>query len=267
MAGTGLQIQVGRPMPTLAEAVAVAARRYPRDSRRAARIDVLPSEVSLASLGASCDVSGEPWRIPYGVRETDLGPAELVLYENEHALIAGPARSGKSTTLLTLAQSLRAAPGGADLYLAATGGRRSPLLASSVFDRTAGQGGEATAMLAVLRAHQGPVVMFIDDAEQFDDADGAITGLLSAARADLHVIAAGRSDILRSSYGHWAKKTLAVSKIGVIIRPNIDLDGELLGATLPRRSPVRMMTGRGYAVHNGDIELVQVALPHEQARP
>jgi S-DNA-T family DNA segregation ATPase FtsK/SpoIIIE len=217
--------------------------------------------VSLASLGAACELSGEPWRIPYGVRETDLGAAELVLYESEHAHVAGPARSGKSTTLLTLAQALRAAPGGSELYLAATGGRRSALLKSAVFDRTAGQGGEATAMFAVLRAQQGPVVLFVDDAEQFDDADGAITGLLSAGRPDLHVIAAGRSDILRSSYGHWAKKTLAVSKIGVLIRPNIDLDGELLGATLPRRSPVRMITGRGYAVHNGDVELVQVALP------
>ena len=31
------------------------------------------------------------------MRESDLGAAALVLYEGEHALIAGPARSGKST--------------------------------------------------------------------------------------------------------------------------------------------------------------------------
>lgn len=124
-------------------------------------------------------------------------------------------------------------------------------------------------MFATLRAQAGPVVVLIDDAEQFDDGDGAIVGLLSAGRPDLHVIAAGRSDILRTSYGHWAKKVLAVSKTGVLLRPNIDHDGDILGATLPRRAPVRMVDGRGYAVHNGEVEIVQVALPsaaHRQPR-
>jgi hypothetical protein len=29
---------------------------------------------------------------------------------------------------------------------------------------------------------------------------------------------------------------------------------------LPRRAPVRMTAGRGYAVHNGEVEIVQVAV-------
>jgi S-DNA-T family DNA segregation ATPase FtsK/SpoIIIE len=103
----------------------------------------------------------------------------------------------------------------------------------------------------------GPIVLLIDDAEDFDDGDGAIAGLLSAARPDLHVIAAGRSESLRSLYGHWTK-TVARSKTGVLLRPNIDFDGDLLGAALPRRAPVRMVVGRGYAVNSGEVEVVQV---------
>ena len=198
MAETGLQIQVARAMPTVADAVDAIARRHPAAGRRAARIDVLPAELPFAALPGASALDAEPWRIAYGVRESDLGTAELVLYEGDHALVTGPARSGKSSTLLTLVESLRGAPGGAALHLAATGGRRSPLAGCAALDRYAPAGGEATAMFATLRAQAGPVVLLIDDAEQFDDGDGAIAGLLSAGRPDLHVIAAGRSDTLRA---------------------------------------------------------------------
>jgi len=127
-----------------------------------------------------------------------------------------------------------------------------------VLDRFAAAGGEATAMFASVRTVTGPVVVFIDDAEGFDDVDSAIAGLLSAARPDLHVIAAGRSDSLRTLYGHWTS-TVRRSKTGLLLRPNIDLDGDLLGVTLPRRAPVQMIAGRGYAAHNGELDIVQVA--------
>jgi S-DNA-T family DNA segregation ATPase FtsK/SpoIIIE len=100
--------------------------------------------------------------------------------------------------------------------------------------------------------------LFVDDAEGFEDVDEAIGGLLSAGRPDLHVIAAGRSDALRSLYRHWTQ-TVRRSKNGILLRPNIDLDGELAGVTLPRRSPVPFVVGRGYLAQNGELEIVQVA--------
>jgi S-DNA-T family DNA segregation ATPase FtsK/SpoIIIE len=258
MAHNALQIQVGQPTPTLSAAVAAVAARHPAAARPEARIGVLPERVSFASLRAVSDLSGEPWRIPFGIRESDLRVAELVLYEGEHALVAGPARSGKSSALLTIAQSLRDGAG-QRVHLAATGGRRSPLRECPALDRFASAGGDATAMLAQLRTLTGPVVVLIDDAEDFEDADGAIAGLLSAAGPDVHVIAAGRSDALRTRYGHWTK-TVAQSKTGVLLRPNVDYDGDLLGAALPRRAPVRMVDGRGYGVQNGEVGIVQVGV-------
>jgi S-DNA-T family DNA segregation ATPase FtsK/SpoIIIE len=249
-----LQAQVGLPLPSAAEMVVAVAGKYPAATRYAARIGVLSVSVSVDALPTP-DLAGEPWRLPLGIRESDLDVAALVLYESEHALVAGPARCGKSTALLSLASVLRGR-----VQLAGTGGRRSPLRDCADLDRYAAAGGAATAMLAQLRSVDEPVVLLIDDAEGFDDADGAIAGLLSAGRPDLHVVAAGRSDSLRTLYGHWTQ-VVRRSKTGVLLRPNIDLDGDLLGVTLPRRSPVRLGAGRGYLVHNGEWDIVQMAGP------
>jgi S-DNA-T family DNA segregation ATPase FtsK/SpoIIIE len=254
MSPEGLQIQVARPGPSLADAIASIAARYGHEPRRARRIDALPAHVALPSLGAAPVLSGEPWQIPIGIRESNLEVAELVLYEGEHALVAGPARSGKSSALETIAFALR----GGGVHLAGVGGRRSPLSACPALDRYAGAGGEASALFASLRVVPGPVVLFIDDAEGFEDVDEAIAGLLAAGRPDLHVVAAGRSDALRSLYRHWTQ-TIRRSKNGLLLRPNIDLDGELAGVTLPRRSPVPFVAGRGYLAQNGELEIVQVA--------
>jgi S-DNA-T family DNA segregation ATPase FtsK/SpoIIIE len=254
MAPNGLQIQLGRPRAPLGEAAAAVAGRYLTSTPAATPVGVLPAE---AAVSGAAELSDEPWRIPIGVRESDLGVAELVLYEGEHALVAGPARSGKSLTLWTIADVL--AKAGGELMIAAVAGRRSPLPGCPALSRVAAPA-EAGAMLAQLRVHTGPIVLLIDDAEGIDDADGAIAGLLGAGRTDLHVVAAARADSLRTLYGHWTKE-IQRSKAGVLLRPNIDYDGELVGANLPRRAPVQMVTGRGYLAHNGELDIVQVAKP------
>ena len=50
-----------------------------------------------------------------------------------------------------------------------------------------------------------------------------------------------------------------VSKAQVKDAPNVDLDGDLLGVSLPRRAPVVLSEGRGYLVQNGELQLVQAA--------
>jgi S-DNA-T family DNA segregation ATPase FtsK/SpoIIIE len=97
-------------------------------------------------------------------------------------------------------------------------------------------------------------VVLVDDAEAVEELDGLLK------RPGVHVVAAARADALRSLYGHWTQDVRR-SKVGVLLRPDIDLDGDLVGVTLPRRAPVQMVTGRGYLAHNGELEIVQVALP------
>ena len=144
-----LQAQVGRPTPSAAAMADTVARKYPDTERPATRIGVLPSEVTVEQLTPP-DLAGEPWRLPLGIRESDLGIAALMLYEGEHALLAGPARCGKSTGLLSLAATLRRR-----VFLAGTGGRRSPLRDCTDLDEYAPPTGLA-AMLARLRTARRP---------------------------------------------------------------------------------------------------------------
>ncbi|MCU1692780.1 MAG: putative FtsK/SpoIIIE family protein [Frankiales bacterium] len=251
---SALQAQVGRPLPDLVGAVAKTVERWPGASTTATVVGVLPSDVALAELPPP-DLSGEPWRIPVGVRESDLQPGVLALYEGEHVLVAGPARSGRSTALWTFATAL--APAGC--HVVATGGRRSPLRDCPALDEWL-EPAELSAGLAALRSRTGPCVLLVDDAEGFDDGDGALAGLLGAGLPDLHVVAAGRPDAVRTLYGHWTS-TVRKSKTGLLLRPDVDMDGDLVGAVLPRRAPVRLGTGRGYLVHDGGLDLLQVARP------
>jgi len=280
---TGLQMHVATPPGTLDEAVARVRERWAGAPQKANAIGQLPDDVRVDELDLAPDFSGEPWLLPIGIGEDDLTPASLEIYEGEHVLVAGPARSGKSTVLCAIAESIRALPalpaagaegaGGAGAVgrtgaavgsvgrpaLWAIVDRRSPL-ASADLDRVAVGADEVPALLASLRLERGPVVLLIDDAERLDDTDQAIATLLSSNRSQLTVVAAGRSADLRTLYGHWTK-TVRKARCGVLLQPDVDYDGELLGVTLPRRAPVALTTGRGYACVGGAVRLVQTISP------
>ena len=100
-------------------------------------------------------------------------------------------------------------------------------------------------------------MLLVDDAELVDDPRSVLLGLVSGCSA-LTVIAAGRVDALRSAYGHWTQ-VLRRQRRGVLLRPTSDLDGDVLGATLPRREAVPAAPGRGYVVADGRCALVQLA--------
>lgn len=106
----------------------------------------------------------------------------------------------------------------------------------------------------------GPTLVLIDDAEGIDDLDGRIAQLISMGRSNVHLAIAGRADVLRTQYGHWTQ-TVRRSKAGLLLSPNLDLDGDLLGARLPSRLHMEMSQGRGFLVCDGGLGLVQVATP------
>jgi S-DNA-T family DNA segregation ATPase FtsK/SpoIIIE len=107
---------------------------------------------------------------------------------------------------------------------------------------------------------EGLALVLVDDAESLEDAGGVLDRLSTSDRPDLLFVAAGRNDGIRSGYSHWTRP-LRRAKVGVLLRPDVDLDGDILGAALPRRALVAMVTGRGYVACAGEAELVQVVLP------
>jgi S-DNA-T family DNA segregation ATPase FtsK/SpoIIIE len=120
------------------------------------------------------------------------------------------------------------------------------------------QAGELPDALAAVAESGRRQVILIDDAEALDDPAGAIERLLKQRLPDVHLIAAGRADTLRSAYGHWTQEVRR-SRSGVLLRPDIDLDGDLLGVRLPRRAPVAITVARGWLVNDGGVELIQAA--------
>ncbi|TCL86414.1 S-DNA-T family DNA segregation ATPase FtsK/SpoIIIE [Curtobacterium sp. PhB142] len=251
-----LQSHVATPDVPLAQAVARIAEIRSDGTKKASAVGRLPDAVLVDELGAGAVFAGEPWRIPIGIAEDDLQPASVEVYDGEHVLVAGPARSGKSSVLLAVAELARTAEGVRPAVWAICD-RRSPL-ASGSFDRIAVGPDEVPALLAGLRLERGPVLLLIDDAERFEDGDQAIATLLTTERPGLCVVAAGRSADLRSLYSHWTR-AVRKSRCGVLLQPDVDYDGELLGVTLPRRAPVALTVGRGYAASGGTVRLVQTA--------
>jgi len=59
-------------------------------------------------------------------------------------------------------------------------------------------------------------------------------------------------------FGGWlvdARK----AKHGLLLAPDLDLDGELFGVRLPRSASRTFPVGRGFLIRRGPIEVVQVA--------
>ncbi len=261
LAETKLQTHVATPAMPLQDAVAQVVSQYPDAVAKQPVVGKLPEAITHAELDAVVELGPEPWRLPVGLRESDLQPHFLELYEGEHALIAGPARSGKSSVLLALAEGARLADPRTKVLGLCT--RRSPL-ATAGLDQVADSPEGAAAVLAAVRLYTEPTLLLIDDAERFPDADQAIAGLVDSPPPNLRILAAGRADELRSLYNHWTK-TLRKARCGVLLQPNVDLDGDLLGARLPRKTTVRLTPGRGYACVGGTVELIQAVNPSPAA--
>lgn len=249
-----LQAHVATPSVPREQAVAAVAARWPGAGRKAPVVGSLPTSVTAATLGASPSLGGEPWRIPIGIGEAELGPAYLETYQGEHILVAGTARSGKSSLLVGLAELLKAGPDPVQVW--GLCGRRSPLATCSSLDRVGVGEDQAAAIVAAARVATGRVVLLVDDALDFADDSEAISGLIDGRTQDLLIVAAGRSDDLRSAYSHWTKK-IRKSRCGVLLVPDVDYDGDLLGTMIPRKAPVAMSVGRGYAVCGGEVGFVQ----------
>ena len=269
--GTGQVLQIARPRGGVAAAAAriAAASPSPKSSsstststtsstRRPLRVEALTAQLKVAEIGADAQLGQRPWVVPVGITEEALEPASLVAYAGEHALVTGPARSGKSTALLTVAAVCRRAYPG--LSVLAVAGPRSPLSSHELVDDVITPATVGEVLTARLEASTATTLLLIDDADIVDDVGDTLARLSVSDRADLLMVAAGRNDTLRQGYTHWTKH-LRRSKLGVLLVPNVDYDGELLGTQVPRRAPVAMTPGRGYLVNSGRAELVQVALP------
>jgi S-DNA-T family DNA segregation ATPase FtsK/SpoIIIE len=105
---------------------------------------------------------------------------------------------------------------------------------------------------------RAPTLVAVDDAERVDDQLGVLAGLVNDPPVGVMVIAAARLDAVRSAYGHWTRE-VARSRCGIILTSPGEVDGDLLGVTLPRRSLIAARPGLGWVVDGRGHGLVQIA--------
>jgi S-DNA-T family DNA segregation ATPase FtsK/SpoIIIE len=245
---------------------AAATGRYgrPPHELRPLRVDALPARISFADVWRLDPDFAAPsplWAM-VGAGGDELAPAGLdVRNDGPGLVVAGPPRSGKSSTLLVMAHSLlRAAT-----PIVVIAPRRSPLRALEGAPGVLGVLG-ADFSIEFLRETLNPLeryVVLVDDAEMLVEVENAhiLDRIVVTGRdADHGLILAGTTADLSRCYSGFVQTALR-SRSGVLVAVDTPDDGSLFGVRLPRNAGPGPM-GRGILVRPGTIEPVQLAI-HE----
>jgi S-DNA-T family DNA segregation ATPase FtsK/SpoIIIE len=251
---------------------AIARRARERDSdlpreQRPARVDVLPVRITLREVGRLADrpLPRTPMWALVGVGGDELGPVGVDLDEDGPGfVVGGPARSGRSTTLLTIARSL--IEGGSELVVVTP--RPSPLRGLAgvpgVLGVLTGTPIEQD-VYGLLDQALGAVAVVVDDGELLVEAPcaGAFEAVLLEGRdGQRALVVGGTTGEMVTGYRGYiveARKT----KSGVLLSPEHPMEGELLGIRPPRSAVGPMPKGRGLLVLRASYLQVQVPLPDD----
>jgi S-DNA-T family DNA segregation ATPase FtsK/SpoIIIE len=236
---------------TVDPAAQSAARSWPAPQTPPRRFDPLPVRVPLHALGPA------DGGLIVGLSGDDLAP---VLLDPEDAggsfLVAGPPRSGRSTTLVSIAAQLHGRP------VVALCARRGPLRQRRDLALVADPAVPDQAR-AALQAVANGATLLVDDIDLVDDVsvlDGIEAAVRSARDGGGFVVLAGTTDAMAASFrGPVAQARRARS--GLLLRPDGPHDGELLGVRLRRRVGHVDPPGRGVLAMHGRLVPVQVPDP------
>ncbi|MCP2361932.1 S-DNA-T family DNA segregation ATPase FtsK/SpoIIIE [Nonomuraea thailandensis] len=223
------------------------------------RVDALPMRITAAQT-LDLDPEFAPpsplWAL-VGAGGDALAPLGIDLQaQGPGAVIAGPSRSGRSSTLMTAARSLiaRGTP------VVAVAPRRSPL--RELEGALAVLNGDATNLLELVAEHDHYVVL-VDDAELVNPDSPLGTALEEVIRTgrdgDHGLLIAGATGDLAVAYRGFVAEARK-SRTGVLLAVQGQTDGDLFSIRLPRGAGGGP-SGRGLLVTTGTITQVQAALP------
>jgi S-DNA-T family DNA segregation ATPase FtsK/SpoIIIE len=247
------------------------ASRYGRlaRARRPLHVDELPVRVTYAAalgLDAEFTAPSALWALA-GAGGDELAPVGAdLLADGPGFVVAGPPRSGRSTALLTMVESLLDPAVGAGLVpVVLVTPRRSPLaaLAGRPGVLTVLDGAAEAAELDAAIGTEHRYVVVVDDAELLDETelDEALSDVLRTARDGQHaVVIGGTTEDLGRGYRGFLSDARR-SRSGLLLGVRSADDGELLGLRLPRNASAGGPIGRGLFVATGVATPIQVAVP------
>lgn len=261
------------------------ARPVPRLPHRFGVERLRPNDTGSATRATATSV----WRVPLGLDTDTLTVAHLDL-SHGGALITGPRRSGRSTTLRSLAQNLRLCATTTRTGAHLEGGARDnssthPLLTLLLQPRrTPSSSADHSAWSLILSPDEGPgpadisalirdelerggsVLCAVDDLPELLalEAPGweqLLAELVALARtSDLRPVFSGEVSALARCYSE-ALGDIRSNRTGVLLQPDVDSHGALLGCQLERRDELAGTPGQGWIVNDGTARPVQVAHP------
>ncbi|MFJ2516927.1 FtsK/SpoIIIE domain-containing protein [Streptomyces griseoviridis] len=256
------QAQV-RALREIAEEARARHSRIPAD-RRPLRVDALPTRITATealALDPDFTVPSPLWAL-IGVGGDELQPVGVDLEENGPGfVIAGPPKSGRSSTLLTATESLLRS--GVPVVLVTP--RRSPLRElegrPGILGVLNADSREDDLTELTDRAPNGTYAVVVDDAELLYDTslDEALEGVVrKATDGGIGLVVAGSTDSLSSQYRGFAVEARK-SRNGLLLTPQSPSDGELFGVRLPANSGGGS-AGTGLFVSGGSFMPVQAVL-------
>ncbi|WP_439689415.1 FtsK/SpoIIIE domain-containing protein [Curtobacterium sp. SP.BCp] len=198
-----------------------------------------------------------------GIGGDDLAAIGPDLAQAGSFAIGGPAKSGRSSVLLSITRSVLRAGGQVVLVTP----RQSPLraLASEPGVLAVHEGTDITDDLLAPRFDDQPGrrVLVIDDAELVKDAPAKtwLQGFVKrAADGGQAIVAAGLTAEFGVGFTGW-QVDMKRARSGALLSPQAITEGDLLGMRLPRSSVVDRVQPGSAIVHLGDGELVSVQVP------
>jgi DNA segregation ATPase FtsK/SpoIIIE, S-DNA-T family len=207
------------------------------------------------------------WQASVGLGDLNLLPVVLSLADS-HAIVVGPPRSGRSSAVLAIAKSIQQSTPNVVRIL--IGFRRSLATDYDGWTHCTTTETEAAELLNKLRDRvkdglvNDPVLVCFDDYSDLDDATigTAFASLFAACKkgAPVRFVVASDSRGLSSNWND-AVKGIRRFRTGLLLQPDVDSDGDLVSARLPRQLWRRYAPGRGYLVQGTQQELVQVWHP------
>ncbi|MER5880030.1 FtsK/SpoIIIE domain-containing protein [Streptomyces sp. NPDC001910] len=254
-------------LSAIGEAAAARDAELPR-ARRPFRVDVLPTRITFADAWEMRDPDASRSRL-WGL--VGIGGDDIMGFGPDLSqgvptfVIAGPAKSGRSTTLMNMARSYLAQ--GVRLVIAAP--RPSPLReldgqegVLKVFDEDDIEGDDLREAIDSATPEE-PIVVLVDDGEVLEDCDAETVFKRIVQRGGergLGLVIAGDEEDVCSGFSGWQVE-MKKGRRGILLSPQDSSAGELIGIRTNRSmvgGPVA--PGKGL-LHLGDGEPLTVTTP------
>ncbi|WRZ91342.1 FtsK/SpoIIIE domain-containing protein [Streptomyces sp. NBC_01007] len=254
-------------LTAIGEAATARDAGLPRE-RRPFRVDVLPTRIGFADAWEMRDPDASRSRLwsLVGIGGDDvMGFGPDLSRGVPTFVVAGPAKSGRSTTLMNMARSYLAQ--GVRLVIAAP--RPSPLReldgqegVLKVFDEDDIESDELREAIDSATPEE-PVVVLVDDGEVLEDCDAETVFkriVQRGAERGLGLVIAGDEEDVCSGFSGWQVE-MKKGRRGILLSPQDSSAGELIGIRTNRSmvgGPVA--PGKGL-LHLGDGEPLTVTTP------